>query len=119
MVHARKRRILNSVFSERAVRSSESFIIKHVDRWCDILEEDTKNGWTEPKNMSVLSEALVFDIMGELSFGASFDIKEKKENPFKSIPHSIAEYMQFMYPVSTHSITDNESTCMGTQVDPT
>jgi len=100
MVHARKRRILNSVFSERAVRSSESFIIRHVDRWCDILEEDAKNSWSDPKNTSTLSESLVFDIMGDLSFGTSFEIKEKKANPFKIIPHSIAGYMQFMYPVS-------------------
>jgi cytochrome P450 len=100
LVHARKRRILNSVFSERAVRSSESFIIRHVDRWCAILEEDANNDWTEPKNMSTLSEALIFDIMGDLSFGASFNTKEKKENPLKNVPHSIATYLQFMYPVS-------------------
>ena len=56
--------------------------------------------WTEPRNMSTLAECLVFDIMGDLSFGKSFEIKEKRENPFKTIPHSIAEYMVFMYPVS-------------------
>ena len=100
MVHARRRRILNSVFSEKAVRSAESFIIKHVDRWCELLEEDITHEWTEPRNMSTLAECLVFDIMGDLSFGKSFEIKEKKENPFKTIPHSIAEYMVFMYPVS-------------------
>lgn len=106
MAHARKRRILNSVFSERAIRSSESFIIAHVDRWCDILEEDANGGWTDPKNMSTLSESLVFDIMGDLSFGTSFNIKEKKANPLKAIPHAISEYMQFMYSVSSSTEKD-------------
>lgn len=100
MVHARKRRILNSVFSERAVRSSESFIITHVNRWIDLLEEDASGGWSEATNFTIQIESLVFDIMGDLSFGSSFNIKERKANPFKNMPHNIAKYMSLMYPVS-------------------
>ncbi|KAK4107230.1 cytochrome P450 [Canariomyces notabilis] len=42
---------------------------------------------------------LVFDIMGDLCFGRSFDIKEPGENPLKAVPHFIAEYMKFYYPM--------------------
>ncbi|KUJ13243.1 benzoate 4-monooxygenase cytochrome P450 [Mollisia scopiformis] len=99
-VHARKRRILNGVFSEKAVRAAESFIIRHVDRWCELLVDNTSSGWSEPQNMTTLAESLTFDIMGDLSFGKSFEIKEKKENPFKIIPHTISGYMQFIYPIT-------------------
>ncbi|KAF4626293.1 hypothetical protein G7Y89_g11869 [Cudoniella acicularis] len=106
MVHARKRRILNSVFSEKAVRSAESFIIKHVDRWNQILDDSGSNDWTESKNMTIQTESLVFDIMGDLAFGRSFEIKEKAENQFKVIPHTIASYMQFMYPITQSPMLD-------------
>ena len=103
MVHARKRRVLNSAFSEKAIRSAESFVIRHVDRWNELLiEGNDGKEWTEPQNMSDLTDYLVFDIMGDLAFGRSFEIKEPGENPFRHMPHSIADYMQFMFPVSRH-----------------
>ncbi|OBT75560.1 hypothetical protein VF21_05844 [Pseudogymnoascus sp. 05NY08] len=54
--------------------------------------------------MSDLSDCLVFDIMGDLSFGTSFNLKEVEENQFKHIPHTIADYMQFMYPITQSPI---------------
>lgn len=100
IAHARKRRVLNSAFSEKAIRSAETFVVKHVDRWTElIISENDGKEWTAPKNMSDLSDYLVFDIMGDLSFGTSFNLKEVAENQFKHIPHTIADYMQFMYPV--------------------
>lgn len=104
MVHARKRRVLNSAFSENAIRSATAFVIKHVDRWNELLVEGN-NGkeWTEPQNMSDLTDYLVFDIMGDLCFGKSFELKEPGKNPFKHMPHTIADFMQFMYPVSPYT----------------
>jgi cytochrome P450 len=99
--HAQKRRVLNLAFSEKSLRSAEAFVLQHLDRWCELLLHDTKDGiWTEPKNMAILAHQLVFDIMGDLCFGKSFDIKEPGPNPFRDIPHDFGEYLKFMYMVS-------------------
>jgi hypothetical protein len=55
--------------------------------------------WSEVMNFAEVSDKLVFDIMGELCFGTSFDVKEPGENPFKAIPHAAIQYVQFLYPV--------------------
>lgn len=53
-----------------------------------------------PIDLSESIGTLVFDIMGDLAFGRSFDIKEPGGyNPFKLVPHTIAQYMQFYYPL--------------------
>jgi cytochrome P450 len=104
-LHARKRKVLNAVFSDSAVRSSETFVIKHIDRWCNLLTANLKPGeWTEPKNTVQLVEFLVFDILGDLAFGRSFESKEPGPNPLQSIPHSIVSYLKFIYPVSNQKL---------------
>ncbi|KFX99251.1 hypothetical protein V490_01879 [Pseudogymnoascus sp. VKM F-3557] len=105
MVHARKRRVLNSAFSEKAVRSAEAYVVKHIDRWNElIIDGNDGKEWTTPENMSNLIDYLVFDIMGDLCFGNSFGLKEPGENQFRHIPHTIADYVQFMYPISQSPI---------------
>ncbi|TVY31882.1 Cytochrome P450 monooxygenase [Lachnellula subtilissima] len=105
--HAKKRKVLNAVFSDSAVRSAETFVIKHVDRWCDLLLDNVKAGeWTEPKNAAHLTDFLVFDILGDLAFGRSFESKEPGPNPLKAIPHSIASYAKFMYPITKSPIVN-------------
>lgn len=100
VIHARKRRVLNSVFSEKAVRSATDFVTRHVDRWNELLiEGNDGKEWTKPQNMSELTDYLVFDIMGDLCFGKSFELKEPGENQFRHMPHTISEFMQLMYPV--------------------
>lgn len=60
--HARKRRILNAAFSDKALKTAEGYIIQHVDRWCELIGAD--NTWSEPRNMAEWSDRLVFDILG-------------------------------------------------------
>jgi hypothetical protein len=43
---------------------------------------------------------LVFDILGDLCFGKSFETKELGENPLKTVPQAIANVLRFFYPVS-------------------
>ncbi|TVY68675.1 Cytochrome P450 monooxygenase apf7 [Lachnellula suecica] len=101
MIHARKRRVLNSAFSEKAVRSAADFITTHVDRWNELLiDGNYGKEWTTPQNMADLTDYLIFDIMGDLCFGKSFDLKEPGENPFRHMPHTIAGYMQSVYPIT-------------------
>jgi hypothetical protein len=99
--HAAKRRILNVCFSEKSVRAASKFIIQHVDRWNQLMLEEPvdSEGWSAPVDLTEKLTQLVFDITGDLSFGTSFNTKEPGDNPLKEIPHSIAEAMQFVYPV--------------------
>ncbi|KAK8070551.1 cytochrome P450 [Apiospora hydei] len=95
--HAHKRKLLKTCFTEKSVRAASEFITKHQSR----LGGRRKGGWSAPINFSDSVDTLVFDIMGDLGFGRSFDIKEPggANNPLKVIPHTIASYMRFYYPL--------------------
>ncbi|KAI1384078.1 cytochrome P450 monooxygenase-like protein [Hypoxylon trugodes] len=97
--HAKRRRRLNLCFTEKSVRAASNFVIKHVDRWIELLKEEhgLSTEWSATIDFTDKIDALVFDIMGDLSFGRSFNSKEPGENPLKEIPHNIAEYMRFYY----------------------
>jgi cytochrome P450 len=98
--HAKRRKMLNQSFTEKSLRAAQSFMIKHVDRWNALLVSDVDDDqWSEVMNFAEVSDKLVFDIMGDLCFGTSFDIKEPGDNPIKIIPHAVVQYMQFLYPV--------------------
>ncbi|MCJ1345570.1 hypothetical protein MMC31_003777, partial [Peltigera leucophlebia] len=88
--HVQKRRVLSNAFSDRAVRAAEQFVIRHVDRWCELLIQDAGNGWSKPRNIARWSEFLVFDILTDLCFGKSFEIKEPGENELKDVPSQMA-----------------------------
>lgn len=98
--HAHKRKLLMTAFTDKSVRAATKFIIKHVDRWNELLVTGDSKEWSPAVDFARRAEMLEFDIMGDLSFGTSFGIKEPGNNPLKVIPHNIAEYMQFQYPVS-------------------
>ena len=98
-VHARKKRLLASAFTDKALHTAETFIIQHVDRWCDLLAK-TKEG-KKAQNLADLANYLVFDIMCDLAFGKSFDTKEwGEENQLKRMPRIFDNYTSFMYKVS-------------------
>ncbi|KAI4282214.1 MAG: hypothetical protein L6R35_005468, partial [Caloplaca aegaea] len=99
-LHHKKRRILNSVFTERSIRAAASFIQKHVDRWNDLLVDGDGRDWSKPRNLTEWSDYLVFDILCDLCFGRSLNIKEATENPLKGIPKAIHSYLRFTYPFS-------------------
>ncbi|KJZ73697.1 hypothetical protein HIM_06815 [Hirsutella minnesotensis 3608] len=100
-VHAQKRKLLNVCFTDKLVRAASPFIARHVDRWNQLMvdEINDKDEWSAPVNFAHKVDELVFDIIGDLSFGRSFDIKEPRNNPLKQVPHFIAEYMKFYYPI--------------------
>ncbi|PVH97614.1 cytochrome P450 monooxygenase-like protein [Periconia macrospinosa] len=102
--HTLRRKMLNQSFTEKSLRASESFMIKHIDRWNELFVPESgasdAEGWGEVMNFADISDHFVFDVMGDLCFGASFNIKEPGDNPFRSIPHAIVQYMQFFYPLT-------------------
>jgi cytochrome P450 len=77
-VHGQKRRVLNYAFSENALRGAEAFIHNNVDRWLLLLSDrkKTQDGWTISINMAEEIAYLVMDILGDLSFGKCFNMKE-------------------------------------------
>lgn len=97
--HAKRRRILNTVFTDKLVRSAAAFIIKHVDRWNELSLESSDDDWSKPTDMSRWTECLVLDIMSDLCFGKSVNVKEPGENPFKAVPDGIALWLKVFNPV--------------------
>lgn len=102
-IHRRKRRILNTVFTEKSIRAAGRFINQHVDRWNELLLDGDGKDWSRPKDLAEWSDYLVFDILGDLCFGRSFEVKEPGENSLKTIPHAIHSYMRFAYPVGLNT----------------
>lgn len=102
-VHARKRRVLNHSFSDKALRSAETFVLSNTDRWCELIDEHAapKGGddWSGSLNMTDWINHLVFDILGDLCFGRQFDMKEPG-NELRSVIHLIAGFTQLMQPIA-------------------
>lgn len=99
--HGRKRRVLNHAFSEKALRSAEPFVISNTDRWCEVIaDEINETGWSKSLNMADWVNYLVFDILGDLCFGKSFDMKEK-DSDMKYVPHLMVEFLALMHPVGS------------------
>ncbi|KAL8981373.1 MAG: hypothetical protein Q9205_003823 [Flavoplaca limonia] len=95
--HARKRRILNAAFSDKALRMSEPYVIQHVDRWCQLLAEGAGHDWSQPREMAEWSDYLVFDILGDLCYAKSFEMKEPGENPLRMMPKFMADYTELHF----------------------
>lgn len=93
-------------FNERSLREAEGYVGRHVGRWVDLLlgegsgEGKEKDRWTKPRNMADQSNYLFFDIMADLSFGKSWDIKEPGENGLRSVPGLIHGFVDFSWIVS-------------------
>ena len=73
----------------------------HIDRWNELLlgTSDDKEAWSPIRNMAERGMYLVFDILGDLAFGASFKTIEPGENDLKKIPPVFDAYVSFNYPV--------------------
>ncbi|KAF3002742.1 hypothetical protein E8E14_005531 [Neopestalotiopsis sp. 37M] len=99
--HAKRRKMLNAAFTDISVNAAATFMSKHIDRWHEILlaEHDSKTEWSATVDLSEKLDHLVFDIMGDLSFGRSFNTKELGDNPLKEVPDNIIRYLTFYYPM--------------------
>jgi cytochrome P450 len=101
-IHSRKRRVLNQSFSAEALKSAEPFVLSNTNRWCELLARETDNGqegWSKLLNMADWVNYLVFDILGDLCFGKSFDMKEP-ESDLRFVPHLMTEFLVFMHPIA-------------------
>lgn len=54
-LHAKKRKLLNLVFTKKSVNDAGAFIEKHVDRWNELLVHGGEKDWSEPSKFVFLS----------------------------------------------------------------
>lgn len=99
-LHARKRRVLNYAFSDKALRSAEPFLLRNADRWIELLGQEVQpgQGWSTSLNMANWTNWLVFDILGDLCFGDSFGMKEPGSG-MRVVPELMADMLKLMHPV--------------------
>lgn len=108
--HAPKRRVLNHAFSEKALRSAEPFVQSNTDRWCELIADRIPSGdgeqpWSTSLNMAHEINHLVFDILGDLCFGKSFEMKEPKSDK-RYIPELLANFLVLMHPIAFSPMAD-------------
>ena len=96
--HARKRRVMNNAFSDRALRGAEPLVHANVDRWLELIGQQTGKEWSNSLNMAEQANYLVFDILGDLCFGKSFNMKEPGSD-LKTIPKLMTTFLELMHPV--------------------
>ena len=102
--HAKRRKLLNLAFTDKSLKAAAEFMGDHIDRWDELLVGDAAEDWSQPVNFSERVDSLVFDILNDLCFGKSTNIKEMGENPLKDVPHVIAGVMRFLYMVRLLSL---------------
>jgi hypothetical protein len=80
----------------------EENIVHTVREWCaSIAQTDKKlrqDGWSEAMNMATFANYLIFDIIGRLAFGTSFNLIHQEENRY--VLHLMTQMMRFVYTVS-------------------
>ncbi|KAL9085407.1 MAG: hypothetical protein Q9159_004696 [Coniocarpon cinnabarinum] len=88
-VHARKKRVMSHVFSDQAVREIQPYILEVIKEWCRALgdtsgrsESAVTGTWSSPKDMRHWAAYVVFDSLGELLFGKSFETTSKNDNRY-------------------------------------
>lgn len=102
--HARKRRVLNQTFSEKALRSIEPFVHSNTDRWLDLIEQNAADK-QQSLNMAHEINHLVFDILGDLCFGKSFEMKEPGSDK-RYIPEVLATFLALFHPICFSPFAD-------------
>jgi cytochrome P450 len=100
--HAIKRRVLSHAFSDAALRSMEEHVVDKVRIWCSLIagpkEDRDADGWSRPANMATWANYLIFDTIGQLAFGQSFELTRREDNRY--VLHLLNQMMKFVYTVS-------------------
>ena len=92
-VHSRKRRVMSQAFSNQALRGMEPHILSAIQDWCAALGDKHPNeqaqvassslaAWSQPKDMVHWSSCVIFDALGEICFGKTFNTSLSDTNHF-------------------------------------
>ncbi|KAM0562878.1 hypothetical protein ACHAPJ_001718 [Fusarium lateritium] len=104
-IHARKRRVMNNAFSDKALRSCEPFVQQNIDRWFELINQEIgEKKWSESLNMARWADHLIFDILGDLCFGKSFGMKEHNSD-LRHIPGLLTDFMTIHHPLAYSPFT--------------
>lgn len=98
--HSRSRKLLDQAFTTKSLRSSADFMQHHIDRWHELLALESAQGWTPPFNFTDKVNHLIFDILGDICYGASFSTKEPGSNPLKALPRTVVDTATAFYTVA-------------------
>lgn len=112
--HALRRRFLAPAFSEKALREAEKLIAISAKKLCDGLAANSRDDWSDPKNMSDWATFFGFDFVSDLGYGRSFGMLEKEENRW--IPNVLKSASRFLYYVGYLPFIDLVRPLMGTWV---
>ncbi|KAH8695171.1 cytochrome P450 [Talaromyces proteolyticus] len=78
--HGRKKRVMSSAFSDQALRNMEPHILSAIRDWCSALGKNYED--SALKGHGHWSTCVVFDALGEVCFGRSFESSCSDENHF-------------------------------------
>ncbi|KAL1845939.1 hypothetical protein Daus18300_014399 [Diaporthe australafricana] len=81
VVHAQQRKTLSNAFSAKALRDQEDIVQQYVDLFVEKLDQWGESG-KKAINITPAYNWLMFDIIGDLSFGESFGSIEDGKEPF-------------------------------------
>ncbi|KAL9122024.1 MAG: hypothetical protein Q9187_001416 [Circinaria calcarea] len=94
-LHDQRRRIWSLAFSDKALRGYEDRVKRYRDQM--IAQIDTSNG--QPINVTKWFNLFSFDVMGDLAFGASFNMLETSEEHWAiKLLNSGMEPLGWMFP---------------------
>lgn len=85
-VHAKRKRILQMGFSERALGELEPVLLQNVNDFCEILLDDStkravdEKGWGPARDLSRTVGHMTFDTMGEMVFSKTFEMQRSSTN---------------------------------------
>lgn len=99
--HARYRKALSYAFSEKGLRSQELLITKYVDLLTATLQKYAAQG--EPVDMAKWYSLTTFDLIGDLTFGESFEgLENEKENEWIIITFNSIKALPFLRAASLY-----------------
>ncbi|PYI03026.1 cytochrome P450 [Aspergillus sclerotiicarbonarius CBS 121057] len=92
-MHSRKRRVMSQAFSNQALRGMEPHILSAIRDWCAALGDQhpdkpvqgpssSPGTWSRPKDMVHWSSCVIFDALGEICFGKTFNTSLSDANHF-------------------------------------
>ncbi|KAF2656844.1 benzoate 4-monooxygenase cytochrome P450 [Lophiostoma macrostomum CBS 122681] len=100
--HTKMRKLLNLIFTEQSLRAWSPIVSRNVDRWIELLTGTSgkeTEGWSQPVDMATSVDMLMFDIVGELCFGQTFNTKQPGENDLKKLPRLIMNMVTTGYKI--------------------
>ncbi|KAF1955978.1 cytochrome P450 [Byssothecium circinans] len=81
-LHRVKRRIIGQGVNERSMREFEPLMMEHVDTFVRELAKSCKDNKANVVDMTERCKYLGLDVIGQLGFGAAFNLQTSTENRF-------------------------------------